>query len=153
MILDEKLDFKSHIREAIIKARKGIGMIKFLAKYVSRTILDQIYKLYIRPHLDYGDIRYHKYDPHTTLDATKRLEQTQYSAALAITGAWRGYSAALAITGAWRGTSRQRLYDDLGWEDLYHRRWFRRLCHFYNLRKNRQPEYLFDDILATREIS
>ena len=140
MILDEKLDFKSHIREAIIKARKGIGMIKFLAKYVSRTILDQIYKLYIRPHLDYGDIIYHKYDPHTTLDATKRLEQTQYSAAL-------------AITGAWRGTSRQRLYDELGWEDLYHRRWFRRLCHFYNLRKNRQPEYLFDEIPATREIS
>ena len=140
MILDEKLDFKSHIREAIIKARKGIGMIKFLAKYVSRTILDQIYKLYIRPHLDYGDIIYHKYDPHTTLDATKRLEQTQYSAAL-------------AITGAWRGTSRQRLYDELGWEDLYHRRWFRRLCHFYNLRKSRQPEYLFDEIPATREIS
>ena len=140
MILDEKLDFESHIREAIIKARKGIGMIKFLAKYVSRTILDQIYKLYIRPHLDYGDIIYHKYDPHTTLDATKRLEQTQYSAAL-------------AITGAWRGTSRQRLYDELGWEDLYHRRWFRRLCHFYNLRKNRQPEYLFDEIPATREIS
>ena len=63
------------------------------------------------------------------------------------------YSAALAITGAWRGTSRQRLYDELGWEDLYHRRWFRRLCHFYNLRKNRQPEYLFDEIPATREIS
>ena len=93
-----------------------------------------------KAHLDYGDIIYHKYDPHTTLDATKRLEQTQYSAAL-------------AITGAWRGTSRQRLYDELGWEDLYHRRWFRRLCHFYNLRKNRQPEYLFDEIPATREIS
>ena len=45
MILDEKVDFKSHIREARIKARKGIGMIKFLAKYVSRTILDQIYNL------------------------------------------------------------------------------------------------------------
>ena len=27
MILDEKLDFKSHIREAILRARKGIGMI------------------------------------------------------------------------------------------------------------------------------
>ena len=29
MILDEKLNFKSHIKEAIIKARKGIGMIEF----------------------------------------------------------------------------------------------------------------------------
>ena len=77
-------------------------------------MLDQIYKLYIRPHLDYGDSIYHKHDPH---DVTKRLEQTKYSAAL-------------AITGAWRRISRQRLYDQLGWKDLHHRRWLRLLCHF-----------------------
>ena len=35
MILDENLNFKSYIREAILKARRGIGMIKFLSKYVS----------------------------------------------------------------------------------------------------------------------
>ena len=40
---------------------------------------------------------------------TQRLEQTQYSAAL-------------AVAGAWRGTNRQRLYEELGWESLYHRR-------------------------------
>ena len=32
MILDSKLDFKSHIREAILKARKGIGLIGLLSK-------------------------------------------------------------------------------------------------------------------------
>ena len=36
MILDSKLSFQSHVREAIIKARKGIGIIRFLSKYVSR---------------------------------------------------------------------------------------------------------------------
>ena len=46
MILDSKLSFQSHVREAIIKARKGIGIIRFLSKYVSRDVLDQIYKLY-----------------------------------------------------------------------------------------------------------
>ena len=46
MILDENLNFKSHIREAILKARSGIGMIKLLSNYVSRNVLDQIYKLY-----------------------------------------------------------------------------------------------------------
>ena len=56
MILDSKLSFQSHVREAIIKARKGIGIIRFLSKYVSRDVLDRIYKLYVRPHLDYGDI-------------------------------------------------------------------------------------------------
>ena len=36
------------------------------------------------------------------------------------------YSAALAITGAWRGTSREKLYDELGWESLNLRRWSKR---------------------------
>ena len=56
MILDHKLDFQSHIREVILKARRGIGLIKYLSKYVFREVLDQVYRLYIRPHLDYGDI-------------------------------------------------------------------------------------------------
>ena len=33
MILDSKLSFQGHVREAIIKARKGIGIICFLSKY------------------------------------------------------------------------------------------------------------------------
>ena len=80
MILDSKLNFLSHIKEAIVKARRGIGIIRFLSKYVAHDVLDQIYKLYVRPHLDYGDIIYHKYDPEFKLDFTKWLESTQYSA-------------------------------------------------------------------------
>ena len=89
MIPDSKLTFLSHIKKAIVKARRGIGIIRFLSKYVARDVLDQIYKLYVRPHLDYGDIIYHKYDPEFKLDFTKRLESTQYSAALAVSRAWR----------------------------------------------------------------
>ena len=47
----------------ISKARRGIGLIRHLSKYLSRHVLDQIYKLHERPHLDYGDIVYHKHDP------------------------------------------------------------------------------------------
>ena len=60
---DSGLTFHSHLREKIISARRGIGVIRFLSKYVSRDVLDQMYKLYVRPHLDYGDIIYHKFDP------------------------------------------------------------------------------------------
>ena len=137
VILDSKLNFKSHIKEAVVKARRGIGIIRHISIFVSREVLDQVYKLYVRPHLDYGDIVYHKYDPEMKLDVTKKLEQTQYSAAL-------------AVTGTWRGTSRQRLYDELDWEDLYSRRRYRRLCHSYNLRQTRSPEYLFVEIRYTR---
>ena len=139
MILDTKLDFHSHVKEAICKARRGIGMIRHLSKYVSRNVLDQIYKLHVRPYLDYGDIIYHKHDPELRLDFTKRLEQTQYSAAL-------------AVTGAWMGTSRQRLFDELGWETLYHRRWYRRLCHFFTLKTTQYPEYLFSQIPPERQM-
>ena len=75
--------------------------MRYFLKYVSRDILDQVYKLYIRPHLDYGDIIYHRFDPNMSLALTRKIEQMQYSPAL-------------AVTGAWRGTNRQRLYKELG---------------------------------------
>ena len=131
MILDSKLNFNSHVREAIIKARRGIGIIRYLSKYVSGDVLDQIYKLYVRPHLDYGDIIYHKYDPEYTLELAKKLESTQYSSAL-------------AVRGSWRETNTDRLLEELGWEYLYRRIWYRRLCHFYKLRNTQSPSYLFN---------
>ena len=141
MILDSKLDFQSHIKGAIqeSEARYWDDKVPFQI-CLSRDILDQIYKLYVRPHLDYGDIIYHKCDPKMRLDFTQRLEQTQYCAAF-------------AVAGAWRGTSRERLYRELGWEDLYHRRWYRRLCHFYNLIKSRSPNYLFAEIPPELNVS
>ena len=63
------------------------------------------------------------------------------------------YSAALAVTGTWRGTSRQRLYEELGWETLYHRRWYRRLTHFFSLKRSKSPEYLFNEIPQERQLT
>ena len=41
---------------------------------------------FVRPHLDYSDIIYHKYDPEYKLELTKKLESTQYLTALAVSG-------------------------------------------------------------------
>ena len=65
MQLDSEVNFQSHIKQAIGKARRGIGMLRYLSKYVSSDVLDQVYKLYIKPNLAYGDIIYQKYDPET----------------------------------------------------------------------------------------
>ena len=54
--LDNQLNFSKHIRESILKATKGVSLLKYLSKYVSRRVLDLSYKLYVRPHLDYGDV-------------------------------------------------------------------------------------------------
>ena len=51
------------------------------------------------------------------------------------------YSAALAVTGAWKGTSREKLYNELRWESLNLRRWSRRLVLFFKIVNNLTPEY------------
>ena len=61
------------MKEKIVSAHRGIGVVRYLSKYVSRDVLDQMYKLYVRPHLDYGDIIYHKVDPELSLDFTRNL--------------------------------------------------------------------------------
>ena len=57
LILDSGLTFLSYLREKIISTRRGICVIRFLSKYVSRDVhvLDQMYKPFVRPHLDYGE--------------------------------------------------------------------------------------------------
>ena len=59
LVLDSKLSFSSHIKSAISKTRKGIGMLRFLSRYLPRNTLNDLYKLYVRPHLDCGDVIYH----------------------------------------------------------------------------------------------
>ena len=51
IILDSKLSLSAHIKSAISKSRKGIGLLKYLSKYLPRHTLIEIYKLYVRPHL------------------------------------------------------------------------------------------------------
>ena len=124
IILDPKLSFSAHIRTAISKSRKGIGLLNCLSKYLSRSTLNELYKLHVRPHLDYGDVIYHipakvcEFSGSITLpNFMEKLESVQYSAAR-------------AVTGTWRGTSREKLYTELGWESLSSRRWSRRLPYF-----------------------
>ena len=114
--LDERLSVAKHIPEAKIKAKKGIALLKFISKYVSRNLLNMAYKLYIRPHLDYGDVIFHN----QWVDMMNLIEQVQYKAAL-------------IVTGCWQGTSRDNLYDELGWEMLSDMRWLSRLTLFYKI--------------------
>ena len=71
LIVDSKLNFMSHSKEAILKTQRGIALLEYLSKFVSEEVLVQTYKLYVRAHLDYEDIVYHKYDPETHLSFTK----------------------------------------------------------------------------------
>ena len=86
--LDEKLNFNHHVKEKITKANKGIGVIKKLSNTLPRDALLTIYKYFVRPHLDYGDIIY---DQPQNESFCNKLESTQYNTALAITEQFEGH--------------------------------------------------------------
>ena len=52
-------EHKHHIQSAINKASRGVGMLRFLSDYLSRKTFNSLYKFYVRPHFDYGDVIYH----------------------------------------------------------------------------------------------
>ena len=59
LFLDSKLTFERHVNEKMIKAKYGIAIIKYISKFFPIKILDQMYKAFVRSHLDYCDIIYH----------------------------------------------------------------------------------------------
>ena len=77
-------------------------MIRKLQPVIPRAALLTIYKSFVRPHLDYGDVIY---DCAFNESFQNKLESVQYNAAL-------------VITGAIRGSSREKLYQELGLESL-----------------------------------
>ena len=66
---------------------KGIGLLRTLQSIFPRTSLLTIYKSFIRPHLDYGDV---VYDQPSNDAFSNKLETVQYNTALVITGTIKG---------------------------------------------------------------
>ena len=112
---------------------KNIGLLRQLENIIPRPALLTIFKSFIRPHLDYGDIIY---DQAYSLSFHQKLESIQYNAAL-------------ALIGAIRGSSREKLYQELGLESLQLRRWYRKLCCFYKIYNKQAPGYL-TELIPTR---
>ena len=121
-----KMPFDDHIKMVFRKISKTIGLLRKLHNLLPRATLITIYKAFIRPHLDYGDILY---DQAYNMSFHQKLESIQYNACL-------------AITGAIRGTSKEKLYQEIGLEPLQLRRWYRKLGIFYKFFKSKSPQYL-----------
>ena len=109
------------------KISKTVGPLRKLQNFLPGAALITIYKFFIRPHLDYGDI---PYDQAYNMSFQQKLESIPYNACL-------------AITGVIRDTSKEKLYQKLGLESLQLRRWYRKLGMFYKIFKSKSPQYLF----------
>ena len=83
MVLDTKLDFHLHLEN---KVNKTIGLLHKLQNILPRESLVTIYKSFIRPHLDYGDIIY---DQAYNSSLHQNIKSIQYNTALAITSSIR----------------------------------------------------------------
>ena len=94
-----------------------------LSVNLPREALLSIYKSFIRPHLDYGNI----YDKPHNESFKNKIENIQYKACI-------------AITGAIQRTSREHLYNELGLESLGDRRWYRKLTFFYKILNGIAPK-------------
>ena len=127
-MLDEKLNFSEHINKKLKKATKSINLLRKLNFSLPRSALLIIYKSFIRPRLDYGDI---VYDQPNNSSLSEKIESLQYNAAL-------------ATTGAIKGSSKEKLYQKLRSESLKDRRWMRKLCCLYKIMSSKRPSYLYD---------
>ena len=127
IVLDLKLNCNTHIDQKIKKCNKLIGLMKRLSVNLPRSALLTIYKSFIRPHLEYGDILYDKPDNE---HFQNKIEKVQYKAYL-------------AITGAIQGTSREKLYEELGLHSLVERRRRNKLIFFYKIVNGLLPDYLY----------
>ena len=69
------MNFNHHGKEKVAKANKAIGLIRKLAHVLPEQSLLTIYKSFIRPHFDYGDIIY---DQPNNERFCKLIEKAQY---------------------------------------------------------------------------
>ena len=134
-ILYFKLTFEDYLNNVLAKVNKAVGLLGKLRNLLPRTRLITIYKAFIRPHLDYGNVLYFQ----TFNNSFKeKLESVQYNACL-------------ALTRAIRGTSKENIYQELGLESLRDRRWCGKFCLFYKILENENPKYLFN-LISTRRL-
>ena len=56
LTLDSKLSFNEHINDKIHQANKGVGLLRKLETVLPRNSLLTIYKLFLRPLLDYANV-------------------------------------------------------------------------------------------------
>ena len=81
LTLDSKLSFNEHTNDKIHQVNKGVGLFRRQQIFLTCTSLLAIYKLFIRPLLDYADVIYGQA---SNLSFSKKIESAQCNTELAI---------------------------------------------------------------------
>ena len=113
-----------------------IGLLQKFSNSLPRQALITIYKAFVRPHLDYGDV---VYDQALNNLFHAKMESIQFNPCL-------------AITGPIRGTSKEKIYKELDLESLKIDHRCRRIYLFCKAFKNEHPKYLFNSAILFSQI-
>ena len=121
--LDVKLSFGENLNHVLNKVNKTIGLLRKLQNLLSRSALITIYKAFVRQHHDYGDILF---DQTYNSSFDEKLDSIQYNTCL-------------ALAGAIRDPSKEKIYQEFGFDSFRVCRWYRKLCLFYKVLNNEHP--------------
>jgi ribonucleases P/MRP protein subunit RPP40 len=58
---DSNLKFSSHVAHAVSKGNQTLGLIKRSFTYLDENLVKQLYISLVRPHLEYGNVVWHRY--------------------------------------------------------------------------------------------
>jgi hypothetical protein len=126
LVIASDLTWKEQIAEVVDKANRRLGIMRTLKFKLDRLSLERIYKGFIRPLLEYGDIVWDS--PSEVLNS---LEAVQLNAAR-------------IVVGATARCSTQGLYNETKWEPLSNRREHHRLTLMFKILNGKAPSYLAD---------
>ena len=125
LILDERLRWNDHINFIINTSNKLVGTIWKLGHQIPRYCLENYYKSFIRPRLEYASVCF----DNITAQQAILLEKSQRKAAI-------------ACTRAYQRTPNRLLLHELGWPTLEQRRHYSKLALVYKIIKGNAPQYL-----------
>ena len=113
--------------------------MKQIKKWVDIRALETVYKLYIRPHLEYGDLVFNAHE----IGKSEIFSTFQDNDSISFEIESIQYQAAKIITGAWDKSNKTKLYELLGWESMQDRRTMRKLVLLHQILNTKKPAYLY----------
>ena len=125
LTLSENMTWTNHITRITNKTWPKVDSLKRIRHKVPKHTLIHLYKIMIRPTLEYGAVIYNNCSNADSIV----LESVQRAAAL-------------TCTGAYKRTETTKLMDELGWETLQTRRHCQLLTLFFKILNNLTPPYL-----------
>lgn len=116
IFLSQDLTWSLQVHETCLKASRKLFVLRSI-KFLDRRTLDMLYKITVRSVIDYG---LPIYGNNLRQNEMHRLENIQYKAAK-------------VVTGAYHQTSKQKLYQELGWETIQERCEYLGLTMFHKI--------------------